>query len=268
MIATIFVLAVVYALLYVQIFLHEREHAKEMIKYGLQPQQVFVGLPIPFLNFLQLKFSHKKILNGTPIIIYPLLLAGAAKLSSDQFSDLSKRDFATQASIYSAGVWANLFYSVLGFILYRIFMGRMDLTLVYLTLAAAGLYFGKRLLCVYLFPIVSLALGPYLLPSIFESIFMKKPNPEATFTHDVVGIVSTGLSLEQASTIVLGGGAVLALVNLLPLFPADGGRLVYALFSLKSKTIAVVFSALSFLFLAVIMFYSALIELYAIFTKL
>jgi len=210
-----------------------------MIRYGFVPRDLIIGLPIPFMSFLRIRFRHKKILANIPITVYPLLLAGGVRLFDEQSECLAKRSYKTQAMIFSAGIWANLFYS---------FIAVLFVAILTMNVPAASIVFGTILVL-----------------RVLWQMALSRPNPEHTLTHDIHHSMQIGMSFSQAGDIGISIGFLLAVMNLLPIFPLDGGRLICAMLGRKSEKWADHFSFATTIILGVMCLYAVFLEGFAVF---
>ena len=264
MITTIAILVCLYCSFYVHVFLHEREHAKACLSHGFRPHYVALGAPIPFLWKLYLEVRSPRVLDGIPIRIYPFLVGGAAKIDLVQLRCLLRCKFSLQADILSAGIWANFFYSSLGFAAWLLFRHEWFYGLL-CDLVSAGLWFGKRLLSVYVLPLSTLLVGGYMLPKMLSDMFFRQPNAKATIVHGVSSSMQSGLSWDQGLFIFLFSGLILGMLNLLPLLPFDGGRLVHAFLKTRWVKLSRLYAYATMPVCALILGYSAFLEAYALF---
>lgn len=264
---TILSLLFFYVLLYLQVFLHEREHAIEMIDAGLFPESLTLGVPLPFMGFVRLDIKSAWVLEGLPIRIYPLLITGGVKPTFDQSAFLETRSFTEQAIIYSAGVWASLFYPLVGLTMTDLYKGKAKLVLIH-ALIALVFWLGRRALCIYVFPVVSLGFGMFMLPVMFVDMFFRKPNTEFTIVGGLSSALSQGFGFGDAWSVSLMIGFCLGLMNLLPIFPMDGGRLIKSLIRVKYQTAQLLFTAGGLLVLLVLIGYTVLLETLALLKKL
>lgn len=266
MTTTVVVLLCVYLSFYLHVFLHEREHAKAAMNHGFRPHMLAVGAPIPFLWGLYWEIRHPKLLDGVPVRIYPLLIGGAFKFDLTQLRCLLQCRFGLQAEILSAGVWANFFYTSLALAAFEAWLGRWPYMAGALGCALA-LWAGKKLFVVYLCPVISVLLGAYMLPRLVMDIIAMHPKASATISHGIAQSFSFGLVPIQGVQIFLLAGFLVGLMNLLPILPFDGGRLIHAFLGLRSRPVAKVYAYATLPFCLVLLVYSLFLEAYAIFAR-
>lgn len=225
-----------------------------------------VGAPIPFLWGLYWEIRHPKLLDGVPVRIYPLLIGGAFKFDLTQLRCLLQCRFGLQAEILSAGVWANFFYTSLALAAFEAWLGRWPYVAGALGCALA-LWAGKKLFVVYLCPVISVLLGAYMLPRLVMDMIAMHPKASATVSSGLVQSFSFGLVPIQGVQIFLLAGFLVGLMNLLPILPFDGGRLIHAFLGLRSRPVAKVYAYATLPFCLVLLVYSLFLEAYAIFAR-
>ncbi|MCL5774782.1 MAG: site-2 protease family protein [Patescibacteria group bacterium] len=263
MITTIAILVVLYLAICLLVFLHEREHVLVLLRHGFRPHFVAIGAPIPMLWNFYWEVRHARLLKGIPIRFYPLLVGGAYKLDITQLRCLLKCKFALQAEIHSAGIWVNLLLPLLGFGIWGMFAHewfRAGLCLA----GAALLWMGKRLVSVYVFPVLTLLVGIYALPKMFAVILSSHPNVQGTLVHGISTSVHNGLAWQQGLLFVLFASLLFALMNLLPLLPFDGGRMVHAFLKTRWARAARLYAYATIPVCAAIVAYSLFLEAYAL----
>lgn len=263
---TAFHLIVGYLLINFQIFIHEHGHAKRFLEAGHIPRRLQVGLPIPlpYLKRIRFVFRSKRFLSGTPLVFYPLPLAGYVQLNSLGEQTFQKKSYAEQANVFMAGIWANLFYSWVGLtllILPRVtWKGFLINTMIILTLLA-----GRKLLLVYVLPILSLLLGIALMPYLIKVVFFTAVTTESSMIEITHQAVINGTNLWTVFLVCVVAGLALAIMNLLPIFPFDGGHVIYKAISDKSLKAAKAFQIVGIVLSASMVVKSILMEVLAIF---
>lgn len=218
--------AIFIALLVVALVAHELNHGLKMRRYGIQIAEVGLGFLIPGLR----RFSISIRTSSFVFKINPILL-GAYVEPVDKKA-IKALPYSQQAHIAGAGPIANLMMaSVLFFVLYILAWALMGFSWeLVVRLFIAILFFiifwkCSRVLSVYVFPVLGLAVAGFLIWSLItfgvgESLI------------GPIGIVQLGKSAVNISEILVLGFAIslgLGLINLLPIIPLDGGRILLAL---------------------------------------
>jgi len=215
------------------IALHELNHGRLMVRYGIKVPEAGLGIPVKFLPCLSLKISPRFTFK-----LHPLLL-GAYVQPADE-KEIERLSYQEKAHIFGAGIVANLVISFLlnAFLMVALLiirperwdMGDTIYLAAYVILAVIFLRFDK-FLSKYVFPFLGLLLTGYLIWSIIHLGFQKS-------LMGPIGIVQAGLSITSlieatawAAVVSLG----LGLINLLPLYPLDGGRILKAFLEKKSN---------------------------------
>jgi membrane-associated protease RseP (regulator of RpoE activity) len=222
------------------VLVHEIGHLIAMRKCGVWVNELGIGLPVgPRIGWT---FNSKKYSGKTfRVSCYPLLLLGAFVRPEDEKS-IAQLSYHDQAFIYGAGVIANLVCIVLGFALLAMFalehplrmmnfplIGKMAVThaLIWGGLFSGGfiLWFARPI-TQYLFPISAVAILVWiitlLLPMSF-GVFVEN-------SGGIVAIAQLGKNFSGSAIALTSYGILisylLAVTNLLPIYPLDGGRIV------------------------------------------
>ncbi len=222
------------------VLVHEIGHLIAMRKCGVWVTELGIGLPVgPRIGWT---FPSRKYTRKTfRVSFYPLLLLGAFTRPEDEKS-IARLSYHDQAFIYGAGIIGNLVLIALGFTLLGAFIpentarvmnfplaGKMAITptLLWGGLLSAGLilYFARPI-TQYLFPLCALGVLYWVI-----TILLKMPFGE--FVEKSGGIVTIAqfgkkfsgnfASLTYYSIII---SYLLALTNLLPIYPLDGARTI------------------------------------------
>lgn len=208
-----FVIAVVLVLL--AILIHEYAHAYEMNKYGVKIESAGLGIPIWRCYF---QFRHPRWFYGVPFKVSPLLLAAYVNPGYRGFRKIEKLPYKYQADIYGAGIWTNLLFGLVLCGYTRASKSLLAFT-VYVGIVML-VYFSKKILCRYIFVPAGFALLGWLCYMLFTHPLMRR----------VGGSITLGKEIYQDSTnfhqaIILAGliSISLAIINLLPMVPMDGG---------------------------------------------
>lgn len=257
---TVVVLLVLFC--YLQVFVHEREHARECMKHGFRPTELMVGCPIPFMSFLRIRIHHPGVLDGVPVSIYPLLLGGVARIDDVQAACFLNCSLRVQMPIFSAGIWANLFYTCCACVVYALCVGKLRMLAVFAGMALV-FWLGKRILLMYVLPIVSVA-GTFVLPNMVLGLLLKPPRTNLTVTHVVSSMWTNGLTVAQGIEAAAFIGFGFAVANLLPLVPLDGGQLVQLLLRKWSRSASSAYIAVTSVLLLCLLLHTLWAEILAI----
>jgi len=249
--------------------LHELAHGRAMLKYGIRVPEAGLGIPIKHVPCLRIKISP-----AFTFCLHPFLLGAYVRPAEGEEEKMEGLPYRAKAHIFGAGIAVNLVFSFLlniGLLLALLAVNPEGWNLhatvlmaVYLPLTAIFLRFGK-FLSSYVFPILGLCLTGFLIWSI-STLGMQKS------VMGPIGIVQMGLSIDTLGEAVAWGAMIsmgLAFINLLPLFPFDGGRIFKALLEEKLNLGQEVGNAISAAgFLLVIVFIAAvfLSDLFRVFS--
>ncbi len=214
-------------LLFLALVVHELSHGRVMRRYGIEVPEGGLGLPISGLPHLKIRISPT-----FTFCIHPVLLGAYVKATNEE--DIEKLSYAAKSHIFGAGLNANL---IMGFILLalatiwgmicniELLIWNPVIVLVVSAVLPIGLWFGSRLLSIYLYPILGFPLLGYLVWSIIKVGLAKS-------LMGPVGAIDIASRISTFPGILLWGAMVsigLAFVNLLPILPLDGGRTLQAL---------------------------------------
>ena len=217
---------------------HEIGHLIAMRKCGVWVNELGIGFPVrPRIGWT---FTSQKYAGKTfRISLYPLLLLGAFVRPEDK-KDIPQLSYHDQAFIYGAGIIANLVCIALGFALLGLLVpehpvrainfpliGKLAIThsLIWGGLFCAGfiLWFARPI-TQYLFPIVAVATLVWVVTIVLSmpfGVFVER-------SGGVVAIAQLGKNFSGSAVALTFYGIIisylLALTNLLPIYPLDGGR--------------------------------------------
>lgn len=225
---------------------HEAGHAIAMMRRGIEIKEAGIGIPLTGRFKLTL---HPRFL-PFPVTICPLLI-GAYVMPTDRgAADLKKMSYKDQAICYAAGVIMNLAFAG---------------ALVAVAVATTNPFDNRRQMIVFLIAI-AVTVAAWLLRRVLSVVVPVLGTAALvglvhllTRSPDAVGgpieVVSVSVSSTTWIDALLLGGALslsLALLNMLPLVPLDGGKVVGAflqarrwhrLSNIHAVTTAVVFFA-------------------------
>ena len=214
-------------LLLVALAVHELSHGWVMKYYSIEVPEAGLGIPIPHLPYFRIKISPT-----FTFCIHPLLLGAYVTPANDK--DIETLPYSAKAHIFGAGSIGNF---IMGFILLALslILGLIfnlelliwDLMIPLAVSVILPILFwkGSRVFSIYVFPVLGFFLIGFLAWSIMTFGVSKS-------VMGPVGIVHIGMKFSTFPEILLWGANVsigLALVNLLPLLPLDGGRTLIAL---------------------------------------
>ncbi len=203
-------------LVLITVFLHEYGHLYAMHKYGIRVKKLTLGLDVPYIT---LRFQHPKFCFGTPICLSPILIMGSVEMEDPK--SIGALSLARQLEIYGSGIVMNLVASS-----FLIMLAQKDvLHIVRFCLFGFLILVFRKGICWFLLPAFSLA-AFYYVPALLVNTFAAIPDAgQATST------TMMNLEVSSLSQALMGAGVVsivLALLNLIPMQPLDGGKLISA----------------------------------------
>jgi len=224
--------AIFIILILVALVVHELSHGMAMRRYGVEVPEAGLGLPIPRLPSLAIKFS-----SGFTFRIHPFLLGAYVRPKSSE--DIEKLSYQEKAHIYGAGVIANFIMGILIIIPWTIvklfkYPEEIAANLIVLILLIAAVFvlwrFSKKI-SAYILPFMGVAMMVYLVWSLAavgaeESVM----GPVGLFTMGM-GFVSFYQATIWGAYVSIG----FAMMNLLPFLPLDGGRIMTEFLQHKFK---------------------------------
>jgi membrane-associated protease RseP (regulator of RpoE activity) len=233
-------LALGIVLILVSVSLHELGHAFTMARHGVKISKIGIGFKIPMIP--NISWESKRFFPGAKIELNHIpILAFVMPKTDDEGDDMVKDlDFRAQAEIFGAGVMANLYFFlamlIVCVVLKAFVDGRYEIIAfttyhfneyaqIAILLCFVGLlYIFRHLFCEHIMPV----LGTLLLILVVYSVTQAP-------AESVGGPVSIGADIKKNSTDILStlyfAGYIsfqIALFNMLPLLPLDGGQVVSA----------------------------------------
>ena len=224
--------AIFIILILVALIVHELSHGIAMRMHGVEVPEAGLGLPIPRLPSLAIKFS-----SGFTLRIHPFLLGAYVRPKNAE--EMGRLSYQERAHIYGAGIIANFIMGILIIIpwtIVKLFKYPEDLTAnliaLILLIATAFILWGfSKKISAYILPFLGLAMTIYLIWSLVavgaeESIM----GPVGLFTMGM-GFMSLYQATIWGAYVSIG----FAMMNLLPFLPLDGGRIMTEFFQHKLK---------------------------------
>lgn len=213
-------------LVFLTLLAHELGHAFAMRSRGIQIKRIGIGIPIPGIP----KYTLKKLFPGAEVSVSPLVIAAFVKPTREAKVILDALPHRDSALINGSGVLANVFFALLIFSIWAMSnigadMGLMKIFLFYsvVLLLSTGLWIWRDFFCRYVLPILGLlfmiGIGYILLTGKGEII-------------GPIGIVQEATKMKGIWEYIAYAGDVsfgFALINCLPIFPMDGGRILGAI---------------------------------------
>ncbi|MFC1608834.1 M50 family metallopeptidase [Patescibacteria group bacterium] len=255
------VIAVIVAIVVV-IVVHELCHAIVMDRHGIEIEKVSIGVLPNVCSFGP--FSHPKILGGADFYITPFLIGAYVKAVNEK--ELERLSFSQKVEIYSAGVMGNLFLATLAFLTYSIreldgiVIGDLIAVAIVGVIVVTRLI--KRVTAIFdsvVIPLLGMAFVVFLFHAYGQWIDQKAVvessinsassiSTESNASREIiesadevvepvsgpVGAVKSlkdeMIDLSSFFKVVMIISISVAWINMLPLFPMDGGRIVSAIF--------------------------------------
>ncbi|OGZ61818.1 MAG: hypothetical protein A3H51_00240 [Candidatus Spechtbacteria bacterium RIFCSPLOWO2_02_FULL_38_8] len=267
--------AIVLFIIVLNLIAHEMAHAVAMSHYGIEIDKAGIGIPIPGLTF---KWKPKFL--RFPLTISPLVLFAYVKTTEAGNEKLKKLPYKDRAVIYSSGALTNMVIALLLLPAFLIFVMRLDFTfnsVILFTIIAsvvsaiffiAGL-FNRRIryfICSCAAPVIGVAMFGLLLYLILPPFVQ---NFHYAITHagaseggstSVAGpaqILKIATNLKHTTSAFILGFLVssgLALTNLLPIYPLDGGQTSLAFLERYDKKLISALKAIQIILFLVLMF--------------
>ena len=224
-----FVLFIV--LILVVLMVHELSHRRAMIKNGIKVPEAGLGIPIKGIPSLKIRIS-----SNLTFKIHPLLLG--AYVMPENEEAIEKLPYDKQAEIFGAGIIGNIIMGLiltLPILILITIKGNINTEIIIRLIIPFILIplFWKfsRQISAYVFPFLGIPLIAFLVWSIFAF------GADETIIGPV-GIVQLGLNMStdifQTISLAAALSLGLAITNLLPLIPLDGGRITHGWIS-KTK---------------------------------
>lgn len=232
-------IALVIALVLLSAFLHEMGHIYWMRYYGVRVKEFGFGVPLPYLT---LTFWFK----GVRCRVSPLVLIAYVRAEVGALESLSCRQ---KLDVSGGGPWVNIAFCFISVFIASVFIG--DLRFLHVMIGTGVItlipkFFGRYLMVPIGCAFMMLLLARVLLPP--ELI---GGGGGSIWSLIAEHAVSVPMCIAIAGIISL----ELAVLNVLPLIPLDGGRSVEALIARRSPDRAERFSRISFAVFLVLCFF-------------
>lgn len=228
-------------LLLIALIVHEAGHALAMMRRGIEIQEAGIGLPITG----KLKLTFRSRFLPFPIVLTPALLGAYVRPTKKGTERLESMSYRDQAVCSGAGVVMNVVFGgallciVASISVHSSANNQARLLVVSLIaggVAAAAAIFRRAFSRVM--PVFGVAGLLLLIFSLIDST----ENVGGPLT--VVSTAASGKSLVDALKMGFVMSISLAYLNVLPLFPLDGGKIVSAFFETRGwKQTNLIFSA-------------------------
>lgn len=230
MIVALLVVGILLALI-----LHEAGHALVMWRNGIEIEEFGIGIPVPYIPRIRLKFG-----TATAIAIHPVLLGAYVKPSKEGAEDLEHLPARERAFISGAGILANIFLAAAIVPANLLLFGNLVDTRTFISFLlfsgfsvfiCALLWFFRYPFCRYVIPVIGscvfvilsfLLVRKFLFP---EEIVPGQGGPQVVGPAGMAGLVMQ-LTKERVLFFVADISLSLALFNMIPLMPMDGGRIM------------------------------------------
>lgn len=212
-------------LLVVNLVIHEAAHGLALRRLGGRVEEAGVGVPLsPRLTLAPTRRRPFR------LVLTPWLFMAYVKPDEDSEKDVVRMSYWNRAWFYGAGVLANLLTGTLLLALITALAGRWERAALFAGIAAA-LWFGRKMVT-WAMPLLALPATAIVVAGLVQGFNRHEGGgPIATY-----GFLATyaGDLLVLAAAIPL----ALAIFNLLPVFPFDGGRVMDAALSTVSSRAA------------------------------
>jgi membrane-associated protease RseP (regulator of RpoE activity) len=203
---------------------HELGHAIAMRAHGVEFEEFAIGYPVAKIP------SFRFLFRGVKVILSPLLIGGFVKPTKrGMIRWIEELSYSEQALINGAGIMANLFFGGAIFVAlyltsghsWPFILGRIAGIFSFL----AAIWFGRRIFCGYLIPLLGFAQAVYVVASLFghhHGSALSGPIGIGTTIVKYSGSIYQAMILGALLSVSIG------LTNMLPFLPLDGGRTVIA----------------------------------------
>jgi membrane-associated protease RseP (regulator of RpoE activity) len=206
------------ALFLAALITHEAGHALVLRKLGIPIQAAGIGLPIP--PVFRLKATVKR-----PFVITfsPWLLGAYVEPHKDHEDRLNKLSYRDTSWYAGVGIIVNLVTGGIFVVAYDLIEHRWSHAALFAA-GTAALWLFRRFVAAYILPVAGIASLWIVISGIILS----------AHEHQSVGVIGTAQMFGQASslssTVSLAAVMCIALgiMNVLPIYPLDGGRIADA----------------------------------------
>lgn|SRR5512133_1141923 len=213
------------------IFVHELGHFVVMNQYGVEVKTISVGLRVPFVPTLTM---HVPTFPKMSIEFSPFLIGGQAEPSDAGARVMKALPMEQRVHIYAAGVKVNLFVAFLMLALSYCFA-----RYPYTKFRRAGVVIPIiTLLCIaasFFIDFCELALIPLTCLIIFSFLFFKKAKIVMGLRESFIEFREALSDVKEAPKRFAVLNISLFVINLIPLYPLDGGHIIGIVFSLISE---------------------------------
>lgn len=211
---------------------HEIGHAIAYRKCGIIIEEIGLGAPPPWLPSwvpsLRLPLRGRFI--GITLVINPVPLGAFVVAKEKDDEKFEQLPYSDQATIFGAGLIANIIFSASALILVLLFFSALPLTSS-TTLAIgfvalfiiAVVYLLRRIICFLVFPIVGAGL---LVIALVGGLSMGGYILDTASSADVSGILQVTSGVGETLLLAAFFSFFLVLINILPFYPFDGGCIV------------------------------------------
>ena len=214
MYTTIFVILFLMA-----VFLHEYGHLSAMHKNGIKVNNLSIGVPIGPMIVIR----HPKLCFGIPVQISPFLIMGSVRPENPE--EIDELSFDKQLEIYGGGIVMNCLFSI--FLLLSI-TKKLWVAVSCLILGIVILKFRAKV-CTYVLPLLS-AFAVVIIPWLVMTAAKMVPDAGQNSSLALQEIAEHVSDLRMAVLFASVSSVCMAVFNLVPLMPLDGGRLVLVYF--------------------------------------
>lgn len=222
MLFTITIVLIVFSLVF-----HEAAHWFEMSRRGIPVVEAGLGFPIS--RWLQIRFSWKRF-PGTTFTLNPLLIGAYVKPSDDGEQTMKALPYKEYATIFGVGPLANLLFWLMLFFIkpfidsHIILASPQNLFIMFCVFSImAFVVYARGALAAYVIPLMG------LLAIVLITVTLAKFGQKGV--SGPVGIVEAAKKSSSSGLVsaVSFAGLIslnLALLNTLPFYPLDGGKIV------------------------------------------
>ncbi|MEK7630239.1 MAG: site-2 protease family protein [Patescibacteria group bacterium] len=203
---TIFTIGLLFTIIF-----HETAHWLAMRRLDIEIEEVGIGYPVKFLPSWKFKIGK-----FPALVISPLLIGAYVKPTEEGERKLNNLSYKDKASIYGAGVVANLVFAAMITMIIGIFTGHLSkIGYLFIALPIVILFF-RDFFCRYIIPLLG-AIILFLIPAGLFLGWFQLIGPIETFRE------AGNMDWLQSLTFLIVISFSLAVMNILPLTPLDGG---------------------------------------------